>query len=459
MSCFSFLKRGRAAHSRSPIEHSDPPRASTCKTEFSAPVAHACCTFEPLPSYSAAGVSHSAMPASLRTEGLERALSALSGELRALSLDMHAHPEVMWAERRTHDLFVRFLSARAGWRVTPHAYGLETAFEAVFDTGRPGRTVGFQAELDALPGLGHACGHNLIAIAGLGAALALAHTTTSGRVVLLGTPAEEGGGGKLTLINNGAYKSMHSCVMVHPAPHSGTGAMLAVQVIHAAFKGHTAHAGAAPWQAINALDAAVLAYSNISALRQQMPPSHRVHGIIAGQNWAANVIPDNSTLTYNVRAPTIAQLNAFTPKVKACFDAAATATGCQVTITQEPAYADVRNSPLLASCYADFLHSRYGHDVQPLDFQASTDFGNVTYTLPALHAEYAIHLDDPATMGNHTAGFAAAAKTPEAHQRTLEAALALAVTGMRVITDDEFASQVTDEWTRWRKDAKGPGDK
>ncbi|KAJ1027033.1 hypothetical protein NDA18_003053 [Ustilago nuda] len=395
-------------------------------------------------------------------KNIEAEIEKLDKELRDLSLDMHDHPEIMWEERRTHDLLVKYFQGKQGWKVTPHAYGQETAFKVAFShkADNNSRVIGFQSELDALPGIGHACGHNLIAIAGVAAALSVAATLVAkdipGTVVLLGTPAEEGGGGKIRLEEKGAYKDMDACLMVHPAYQSGTGAMLAVHPVVVTYKGRTAHSGAAPWEGINALDAAVLAYNNISALRQQIQPSERVHGVIKGTNWAPNVVPGESTLIYNVRSPTVSGLKALTARVQKCFEAAALATGCKGEYDWQTAYADVHNTPSLSTTYANFLGQRYGLDVPDADFAASTDFGNITYALPSLHAEYAIHLDDPKTQGNHTVGFAAAARTQEAHDRTKEAALGIAVTGARVLLEKEYRDHIWDEWQKWRKGADGP---
>ncbi|SPO23535.1 related to amidohydrolase [Ustilago trichophora] len=395
-------------------------------------------------------------------KSIEAEIEKLDKELRKLSLDMHDHPEVMWEERRTHDLFVKYLSGKQGWKVTPHAYDQETAFEAVFShkADKQSRVVGFQSELDALPGIGHACGHNLIAISGVAAALSVAATLVAkdvpGTVVLLGTPAEEGGGGKIRLEKNGAYKNMDACLMVHPAYMSGTGPMLAVQPVVVTYKGRTAHSGAAPWEGINALDAAVLAYNNISALRQQIQPSERVHGIIKGNNWAPNVVPGESTLIYNVRAPTVSALKALTARVQKCFEAAALATGCTAEYDWQTAYADVHNTPSLSATYAAILDQRYNLHVPDHSFAASTDFGNITYALPSLHAEYAIHLDDPKTQGNHTVGFTAAARSQQAHDRTKEAAYGIAVTAAKVLVEKEYRDHIWSEWQKWRKTADGP---
>ncbi|CBQ72232.1 related to amidohydrolase [Sporisorium reilianum SRZ2] len=489
--CFAFLKPSRAKVAKASCEckSTDSVVAAVEKSPLSASIYYDACNPPPfaageqqrccggitagahthlhLPSY---GDSLTDTPTDLElsevmqdvAKHIETEIGKLDAELRALSLDMHDHPEIMWQEHRTHDLFVTYLSRKQGWKVTPHAYGVETAFAAVFShkPSKESRVVGFQSELDALPGIGHACGHNLIAISGVAAALSVAATLVAkdvpGTVVLLGTPAEEGGGGKIKLEDAGAYRDMDACLMVHPAPASGTGPMLAVQPVVVTYTGRTAHSGAAPWEGINALDAAVLAYNNISALRQQIQPQERIHGIIHGSNWAPNVVPGESTLIYNVRAPTISALKALTARVQSCFEAAALATGCKGVYDWQTAYADVHNTRGLSEMYAGVLKGRYGLVVGEEAFTASTDFGNITYALPSLHAEYAIRLEDPRTQGNHTVGFAAAARTDEAHERTKEAALGIAVTAARVLVEREFRDAIWDEWSHWRKGADGP---
>lgn len=205
-----------------------------------------------------------------------------------------------------------------GFQVTPHAYGVDTAFSA--ECGSGGRLVVFNAEYDALPGIGHACGHNLIASASfaafIGAAEALRKTSTPGRVRLLGTPAEEGGGGKIHLINNGAYRDAAACLMTHPGPQyllsgdvTGVAAvkMLANVKWRILFSGQTAHAAMEPWNGFNALDAVCLSYNAVSMLRQQIRPHERIHGVIKEGGDRPNVIPGSTSVDYygKSHAPTL----------------------------------------------------------------------------------------------------------------------------------------------------------
>ncbi|KAK4700007.1 Xaa-Arg dipeptidase, partial [Phenoliferia sp. Uapishka_3] len=386
---------------------------SCCGQTFTSPPAYAAKSSAPLPLSAA------------ELETLESSIDSLDAELRRLSLSIHSHPEAAWKEYRTHD----------GWKVTRHAYGLETGWEATFEHGSGGPVIGFNSEMDALPG---------IAISGVAASLSVASAlkehNIAGKVILLGVPAEEADGGKINMINAGAYKPMDACLMLHPAPYNTVGSSLAIAECIVEYVGHTAHAAAAPWEAINAQDAAVLAYNNISALRQQVHPTHRIHGIIINENWVQNVIPGSSKIVFGVRCPTIAEVAVLKGRVAKCFEAAALATGCTYKADWVMAYADLRQNGALASVYTGYMENR--HDAGfPAggDLGGSTDFGNVSYEVPALHPMFQIPCK--VGSGNHTVGFTASAALPESHKLTLEAAKGLSVTAWKFMTDAELAAK------------------
>ncbi|KZP22218.1 hypothetical protein FIBSPDRAFT_704897, partial [Athelia psychrophila] len=236
-------------------------------------------------------------------DAMEKTVDGLSEELRALSIDIHDHPELRFEEKHAHDVLTSFMSAH-GFSVTPH-FHLDTAWSATYTHGSGGRTIGINSEMDALPGVGHACGHNLIAIAGVAVACAIKDAMEkfdiAGKVHVLGTPAEEGGGGKHILLNAGAYEGMDAVLMCHPAPGPiasvSLSSSLANQAVWVDYKGHTAHAALSPWEGQNALDAAFMAYTSVSVLRQQLKPTVRVHGVFSGQDWTANIIPDNARMS------------------------------------------------------------------------------------------------------------------------------------------------------------------
>ncbi|KAE9399553.1 hypothetical protein BT96DRAFT_965608 [Gymnopus androsaceus JB14] len=379
-----------------------------------------------LPPYTA-GTSEGALAAE---KTIESSLDELEPELRKLSMKIHA------------------------WK-------------AEFSHGTGGK-----GQMDALPGIGHACGHNLIASSGCGIAVALKAALENhdipGKIVLLGTPAEEVGGGKIILLERGGYDEMDFCVMSHPGPgppHSfDAGNSTAVQTFKVEYLGKSAHAGASPWEGVNALDAAFMAYSGLSVLRQQMKPTYRSHGIVNGRDWISNVIPDNASLRWQVRAPSRAELIILVERVRNCFEAAALATGCTVQIDQDPPYYDVKQNPVLGqlvlslsidsmryqSCYhaipttakifSEIVQTQYGHSVYTYGSSASTDFGNVSYNLPALHPMYSIPTEP--NGGNHTPAFAKAAKSKEAHAATMISTRALARTALRFLENDQLFGEM-----------------
>ncbi|KAJ7612453.1 hypothetical protein DFH06DRAFT_1015155, partial [Mycena polygramma] len=372
-------------------------------------------------------------------------LDEISPQLRKLSLDIHGAHRLLVHDKlpiHAHEVLTSFMASH-GFTVTKNYLGLATAFRAEFTHGKGGRVLGVNSDNDFLSG--HACGHNLIAWSGCGVALAVkaaleAHNIP-GKVVLLGTPAEEGGGGKVILLERGAYDELDLCVMCHPSPgpinSANIGTTIAVQDIKVEYAGRNAHAGAAPWEGTNALDAAFLAYSSISVLRQQMRPDHRVHGVIEGnQDWLPNgkFIPDYAKMHWLVRAPTEADLTAFVERVKNCFQAAALATSCEMKLELEHPYLDLNQNQVLGKCIDLCVPPRYGMTTRALPGFASTDFGNVSYALPALHPGFAIPTEP--NGGNHTIGFTKAAATQEAHDATLLVTKGLAHTGFRALRDD-----------------------
>ncbi|KAG2742950.1 hypothetical protein P692DRAFT_20785328, partial [Suillus brevipes Sb2] len=387
---------------------------------------------------------------------IEASIDGLNGELRALSLDIHDHPELKFEEKYAHDAYTAFME-KHGFTITKNHH-LETAWVATYTHGQGGRVLGINSEMDALPGIGHACGHNLIGISGVAVALAakaaMERLNIDGKVVLLGTPAEEGGFGKIALYEKGAYDEMDVCLMCHPAPgprHSiSLTSCLALSFITVEYQGHTAHAGLSPWEGQNALDAAVLAYNNISLLRQQIKPTHRVHGVFEGKDWAPNIIPDQVTMQWLVRAPTTLEMEDTRRRVTACFEAAALASGCKVQITITSTLNEITQNKALGAELADIVLKRYG----AIDYEwgiksASTDFGNISYLMPGLHPGFSIPTIPDG--GNHTPGFTEAARSEVSHDACLVASKALAAVGMRVLTDEAFCQKVKDTFEEEKK--------
>ena len=377
------------------------------------------------------------------------AIDAAGDDLRAVNQAIHARPELNFEEHHAHDV-LSAAAARAGLTVERGAYGLPTAFAATTGTAVGGRGVGGRggpsvvicAEYDALPEIGHACGHNLIATAalgaGIGAAAGLSGVELSGHVVVLGTPAEEGGGGKVLLIERGAFAGVDAALMAHPAPSDVLRpSVSALQQLSVTFGGRNAHAAGAPWEGRNALDAMVIAYSAIAALRQQLPPDALVHGVITHGGEKPNIIPDRTTAEFVVRSRGERQLGRLKQRVLACLQAGADASGCGLEVKEgEHIYLDMQhNEPMVEAYAANLTALGAPADDDPRGFNAfSTDMGNVSYVVPSIHPVYGI----PAEAGNHTPLFSDAAGTDEAHEATLVVAKALALTALNLISDPEL---------------------
>ncbi|HEX9260318.1 MAG TPA: M20 family metallopeptidase [Acidimicrobiales bacterium] len=361
-------------------------------------------------------------------------------ELVRISHEIHAHPELNFDEHFAHDLLASALEAE-GLPTQRSAHGVATAFRA--EAGAEGHRVAILCEYDALPGLGHACGHNIIAAAGLGAGLALAAVAREarGRVTILGTPAEEGGGGKIVLAETGAFADIDAAMMVHPADADlrwmGS---LALHELDVWYQGQAAHAAAFPWEGRNALDAAVIGYTAVAALRQHIRPGERVHGVFTDGGEKANIVPRRASMQWLVRSPTVAGLEALKQRVVACLQAGADATGCTMGLKwSDVRYTEIRdNEPMVAAYVANA--ARLGRAVaDPRDGQsvvASTDMGNVSYLVPSIHPM--IQVAPPGTP-IHTPAFEGHAASPAGDRAVIDGAKALAMTAVDLWNGDLLA--------------------
>jgi amidohydrolase len=364
-----------------------------------------------------------------------------------LSHQIHARPELGYEERFAHDLLTGLLEAE-GLAVTRSARGIETAFEA--RAGSTGPTVAVVCEYDALPVIGHACGHNVIAAAGLGAGLAAAAVAEElgGRVAVIGTPAEEGGGGKLRLIEGGAFSGVDAALMVHPADADLVAMdVLAVHEVVVSYTGEAAHAAAYPHRGRNALDAAVLGYLNVATLRQHIAPGERIHGIISHGGDKPNIVPASARSEWMVRSPTLAGLDRLKARFLACLRAGADAAGCEMDVEwSDVVYADMLDNRVIGERYranAEALGrtvrqpSRHGRVV------GSTDMGNVSYEVPAIHPMIQVA---PPGVPIHTPAFAGFAGGPEGDRAVIDGAKALAFTVADLWLDRELVELARSEW-------------
>jgi amidohydrolase len=353
----------------------------------------------------------------------------LADVLLEASHSIHEHPELAFEERHAHDVLTDILEGE-GLDVERSAYGLETGFAA--RAGTSGPTIAVLCEYDALPGIGHACGHNIIGTAGLGAGLAAASVAeeVGGRVLILGTPAEEGGGGKVFMAEKGALEGVDAAMMVHPAGADLRSMnAIAIQQCHVRYEGKAAHAAAAPHKGRNALDAAVLGYVNIAALRQHIRPDERIHGIFTDTGDAANIVPAKAGAIWYVRSPKFRGLDHLKQRVIDCLEAGTKAAGCTMTYDwKDPAYADLVDLEAFDDLYVANA-ARIGREV--LDHRAipgvigSTDMGNVSYLVPSIHPMIQV---SPPHVAIHTEDFVQYARGPEGDAAVLDGAKALALT-------------------------------
>jgi amidohydrolase len=361
---------------------------------------------------------------------IRRSVDADLPRLVALSELLHANPEIAWKEYRAAEWVGAALTS-TGFDVTAGYLGIDTALLARFGSGP--RRIGICAEYDALPGLGHACGHNLIAAiaVGVGTALQPFADELGITIEVYGTPAEEGGGGKIEMLDRGAFHGLDLALMAHPGPVDVAEARpFAVSHSHIRYEGKSAHAGAYPEDGVNANDAFVIAQVAIGLLRQQLPSSVRVHGITTNGGYAPNAIPEVTEGRWYVRAETLDELRHVEPKVMRCFEAGALASGATLTVAPESKpYAQFRNDERALDLYRAnaqalgrvFTTSGSADRMN----RASTDMGNVSQVVPAIHPYVGIN-SLPAT--NHQPEFAQHCVGPDANQALRDAAVALAQT-------------------------------
>jgi len=388
-------------------------------------------------------------PVSQLKDGISTRIDVLRPELERIGRDIHANPEIGYEERQAVGWLTALLREH-GFEVEVGVANTPTAFVATRRNGT-GPSIAFLSEYDALRGLGHGCGHNLIATASVGAGIALADALDRfpGRIQVIGTPAEEGGGGKIRLIRGGLFQEVDAAMMFHPDTRTQVlHWALAVTHMHFEFIGRAAHASGDPEKGINALDAFVLAYNGISMLRQHIKEGARLHGFLKEGGTAPNIVPERTSGEFLVRARDEAYMQELVQKVKNIFQAAALATGCSVKLTfDEDPYSDLRNNSVLAALFEDNLR-RLGIDpVEPVPWEnaGSTDMGNVTHVVPGLHPTLAIA---PADVPGHSQAFLEASGSLRGYQAMVDAAKALAMTGADLLADPSLVEKAKAEFRR-----------
>lgn len=374
------------------------------------------------------------MDAGARKRQISERVDARGEALDRLALDIHARPEVAFEERFAANALADYLESEKV-AVRRAAGGLETAFVA--EAGSGGPVVAILGEYDALPGIGHGCGHNLMGTAAIGAFLALrdALDGVRGRIRVIGCPAEERGNGKVRLMKGGAFEGVDAALIFHPGDRDEIDPlMLAMVSLDVELLGKAAHAAAEPHDGVNALDGLVLGWTAMSALRLLVRSDSRIHGIITDGGKAANIIPDRAAATLMVRSPDNVYLGELRRRVLACFEGAAVATGTELRPTWSDVCELVNTNRPLAEAFAENARSlgRTMHARRPSDTHGSTDMGNVTTVIPGIHPFLSI-TEGP--VPGHSIAFTEAARTPRALETMRLAAKAMAMTALEVLTD------------------------
>ena len=385
------------------------------------------------------------------------ALDASADSLVRLSKYIHSNPEIALEEVKASAACAEFLDER-GFAVERGVADLPTAFSA--KVGQSGPTIGFLSEYDALPGLGHGCGHNLIAIAGVGAGLGLSAALPylgTGRVAVFGTPAEEAVGGKIIMADAGVFEEVDAALGAHPGTSEavcptveGSGQSLACRLVRIAFHGQAAHAAADPHNGRNALNAVIETFNGINALRQHVRTDVRIHGIITHGGDVPNVVPAFAQAEFFVRGATLASMDEVTEKVRKVAEGAGLMTGCELDFQMpEPANADMITNHAVARRLKQHL-DRVGlrmNEAKPEPANGSTDWANVSYVVPSVETSYPI-LDRVCTW--HSPDVVAASDSELGYGNTLLVAKAMALTGIDLIADPVFLADVKAEFERSR---------
>ena len=387
---------------------------------------------------------------------LDESIQQHRDEYIAIAKDIHAHPETGNNEYYASGLLTQLLE-KNGFTVTLNVVGHETAFYAVKDSGKPGATIAYLAEYDALIDIGHACGHNIIGVTSIAAAIALSNVLdkTGGKVVVLGTPAEEGGlrgkGGlngnvKARFVEHGYLENVDVALMVHPSGKTRlTGPTLANNHLYFHFYGKPSHAGSSPHKGVNALDALILLYNGISVLRQQLPDGIRVHGIITNGGQAPNVIPEYASAHYYIRAHTREEVLALEPRIRAIAEGVALATGTTVKIEHQVGPRDFRiNHTLNAVLLTEFTNAGEYVELKEKEGLGSTDAGDISHSVPTAHPYLKI---GPDNLIGHTVAFREASNSDQGYNALVIGAQVLARTGLRLLTDNALLQEAKDEFT------------
>lgn len=376
-------------------------------------------------------------------------IHALKEQLCEISDYILSNPELGNQEFKAVEKLTSFLKSK-GFSVETNLIGKPTAFKAVYESKKPGPSVAFLCEYDALPEIGHGCGHNMIGTMSCGAAAGLSKVLdeTGGRIVVLGTPAEETDGAKVEMAKKGIFEGIDAAMILHPEDKTyESGDSLAMDALQFDFKGKTSHAASSPHEGINALDAVILTFNGINALRQHVTPDVRIHGIVKEGGKAANIVPDRAVAQFYIRAGKKDYLREVTEKVKNIARGAALMTGASLEISNyEISYDDMNTNMNMSKAFNENLKLAGVKEINARRFSyGSLDMGNVSHVVPAIHPY--ISISDTSLVG-HTAEFRDATRTEKAHDSLVKGACALALTGYDIITDKELLERIKEEFAK-----------
>lgn len=373
-------------------------------------------------------------------------INRISDELIKINDFMYDYPELGNEEFKSSQLLKDILK-KHGFSVERNIANQKTSFKATYDSKKDGPTVGFLCEYDALPDIGHGCGHNMIGTMGLGAGIGLSKVIDQigGKIVVLGTPAEETDGGKVHMVNGGVFENIDVAMIVHPAAKSfNSGTSLAMDAIEFEFIGKPSHAAAEPEAGINALDGVIMTFNGINALREHLKSDVRIHGIIKEGGVAANIVPERAVAQFYVRAKKRKYLNEVVEKVKNIAKGASLMTGAKLNVRNyEISYDDMVTNKVLSKVFQDNMKYMKVDDLEEnKSGLGSIDMGNVSYVVPSIHPYIGIKEGVVA----HTKEFADNTITPKAHERIIQGAAAMALSGYDVIVDKELLKLIKEEF-------------
>ena len=372
-------------------------------------------------------------------------VDGLKERLFSLSCDFYRNPETGLKEYKTSLACISILE-ESGFKVYKNIAGLETAFNASFGSKKP--AIALLVEMDALPEIGHGCGHNISGVASIGAAIAVSNVISKigGSIVVLGTPAEEIGVGKIAMIKAGVFEGLDAAMMAHPSSKRMVSRIfLGLIRLNLHFKGKASHASAYPEEGINALDAVIQTFNSINAMRQQLRGDVRIHGIITEGGAAPNIIPEKASASFYVRAKDLDELYSVKERVLNCARGAASATGCQLVVEEG---ADMNAPMKINKAFADIYRRQmqslgFQEDELPLDKNAgSSDIGNVSHVLPTIHPHILLRRD----INIHTREFADATITEDGKNAIMEGAKCLALTAAELIADKTALDRVKQDF-------------